>query len=388
MDVHAPRTAPSPVILLLAGCAADHVPDPGRVPLRWVRGHDGETWRDARAGLMWSLSLLGAEPPADGSALARVDAGADDATFILDLAAAGFDDRARAAMEDAVAPLLASEEVDQAGHMDLGRFLMWTLYAPGRYYGVTGACPTRAGWEADTLVAEPARYGVTTSFLVEGQRWVRFNPGPADVGGIGLLAIEGEGELDGNFVETEYETVDVMPNGQQRYAVYDADGDLIAAAAETPAGQPGKCMWCHEVGIQRGSPENAGVEGALSFDAFAGEAAAMDAVLAAWRGARATETDWSTYEVHEHGELIALQFLRPPPDRVAREWGVSRAEVDALGLPSAEDPEHPELGPLLWRADVDAAADLGWAPLPVPEDFREPDPLLDLEGADALAECG
>lgn len=370
------------MILHLFACAAEPAAvDPLRVPLRWVSGAEEDDWANARAGVAWSLSLLGAEPPADGAAFDEVVVGDGVVDFTLDLGAAGFPDAALPAVEAAVAPLLASDEVAVTGRMDVGRMLVLTLYAPGRYYAITGACPDVDGWRA--RIREESVYGVTTSQLVAGERWVRFQAGAAAVADVALLAEEGEGSLAGDFVVTERETVDVMANGQQRFAVYDADGALIPASTHTPAGQPGKCMWCHELTIQRGTPENAGVSGALTWAEFDAEADALDALLAAWRGGRDTEVPWATPDVHEWGELVVLQFLRPPAARIRREYG----DVALDALDARVEDEHPQLGELYWRAAVDAAY-APFLPLPVPEDFREPDAALSMEGVDALEECG
>lgn len=391
--------------------------DPGdglRVDLRWIPDVGDADWDTARAGLWWALSNLGAAP-ADEGALRVQEQGADGVVFTLDLGAVGFPEARLPDVAAAVAPVRAwsSEPVD------LGRFLMATLYEPGRYYAITGACATLEEWRAARLAPEALDYAVTLSLLVPGERLIRLNPAgpapggdtdaPADtddtaaddtgaaslaeagarVAGLGFLASEGEGSLaDGSFVAHEYETVDVMPNGQQRYAVYDASGALLAGAETTVAGQPGKCMWCHEHRIQRGAAENPGVPGYLDYAAFAAEVDVAEAWMERVRAAAPVVDFAAAPAVHEHAERLTLVYLEPSAARVALEWGVPVEEVLALGLATHTNPEFPELGDRLARADVDAARALrepGWAPLDVPASDREAEPGRALLGAEALA---
>ena len=242
------------------------------------------------------------------------------------------------------------------------------------------------------LFRSPEAYAVTLSLLVEGERLVELNPLSTDtpLPAFAFRASEGEGSLtDGSFVAEEFEVMDMMPNGQQRFAVYGDDGALRAAAAISAAGQPGRCMWCHEAILQRGTPKNASADGFLTTEEFLAE---IDAGQAAIDTARAglgdTAIDWERYEQHEWAERLTRSYLEPSAERVAAEWGVDVAEVEVLGLGTHIDEEYPDLGDLLLRADVDAARrdrEPGWAPYDAPMDDRFEDPGRTLFGTGALA---
>lgn len=397
--------------MFAAGCGTPQ-PEPDAsaeraLPLLWIRGEDAETWDMARAGLWWSISLLGGAP-ADEAAITVIDADADRVRYTLDLDAAGFSEDALGALDLAVAPLLRSDEREVFGGIDTGRLLMRTLYSPWRYYAITGACDTLPAWSAPRLDGISARFAVTDSLLVPGDREIELRPDPARFDELAFQAAEGEGSLaDGSFEAAEHEVLDLMANGQQRFALYGRDGALIPSSTASEAGQPGRCMWCHEDRIQIISAGNADLDGYLTLEQFEFQLSAAQALMDQVRTAAASPVPWSEREVHAYGERLTEHFLSPSADRLSREWGVPEATVAALlaALPTHESEEYPELPPLYRRADVDAALsallpalstmsalDLapqppaGFTPAPVLPSARELDPA-DWGALDGAAEA-
>lgn len=347
-------------LIVVVGCAGAE--DPARLPLRWVRSYDGDTWDRARAGLWWQLGNLGALPPVGEQGI-QVAAHDDDAVrFTLDLGQVGLPPDATDALVTASAFVAETDEVRLFGGLDLGAYFLGTLYEPWTYYAVTGACGDVADWREARTGGEPlAEYAITKSLLLDGDRLDAFVAHPDGVGEIAHLVAEGEGSIQrGTFVPGETESIDVMPNGMLRYAVYDEGGDLAPWARTADVGQPGRCMWCHEDHLQPGYASNPGAARYVPTKAFLRELEAQQADVAALRAQLQTALVYDPPDAHELGELLTETWLNPSPGRLAREWGVTeeqvRAALAAVGAEGHPNSEHPQLGSdLVTRAEAHGA---------------------------------
>lgn len=347
-------------LIFVAGCA--EADDPAVVPLRWVRAYDGDSWERARAGLWWQLGNLGALPPVGEPAIQVHEQDPDAVRFTLDLGQVGLSADASAALVEASAFVAETDEVRLFGGLDLGAYALRTLYEPWTYYVVTGACRDAADWrEARTGGAPLAEYAITKSLLLDGDRLDAFTAHPAAVADIAHLVAEGEGSIHrGTFVPGETESIDVMPNGMLRYAVYDEGGELAPWARTAEVGQPGRCMWCHEDHLQPGYASNPGAPRYVPTEVFLRELDAQQAEVVALRAQLQTALVYDPPDAHEVGELLTETWLQPSPARLAREWGVGedqvRAALAAVGAEGHANPEHPQLGgDLVHRAEADRA---------------------------------
>ena len=352
------------------------------VPLRWTAEPGGIGWEQVEAGLAWSLTNLGALPPPDGW-ITHIESHGYTISFKIDFAQAGFDPQAEAALRAAVKPLQASDEVAVLGSVDVGRLLMRTVYAPWRYYSITGACAELSSWESLAAAEAIEEYGVTLSLLTTDDRLITLNAGPwEDVSEIAFSTRSGAGVLQDPLVSEEVEVIDLMGNGQQRYAVFDAQGQLSPAAdpAVILAGQPGKCMWCHEGALMTGSPTNPTTRPHLSYPEWITRMSQMQALQDAHRQTLESAADFTDRQAHTDGELLVREFLWPTPDRMQREWGVTADELAEIlennDVETTLDNEYPSRGPILSRVDLDSvyAAELappGYESLEILPDDRE-----------------
>jgi hypothetical protein len=340
-----------------AGTADDTGEASAPIVLRWIPVDD-EPWAEAEAGLWWALAGLGALPA--GDAIETVEMGANGGELLLfpDRLGLGLD--ALAALRLALEPVRESDAVTRLGAVDVGRLLMRTLYEPWVYYAVTGACSTVEGW-TPRLPDDAPQVAITESMLTETDRRVRLAPGPLEAQDLAWLAEEGTGSLvEGTFEVRGVEVLDLMPSGRFRYAIYDEDGNLTAAPdpAHSPAGQPGRCMWCHEnhLMLTLTQPD---VSGFLPFADFVTEVNTQQAQVQDERRELDSPVNWSTHEVHAWAEVLVEGFLLPTSGRLAREWGVetetAEAWMVALGAAPSPNEEYPEWGPVWTRADADRA---------------------------------
>lgn len=365
----------------LAGCADAADTETGGDPtalgspvLRWGPGYPGEQWAQAREGVLWSLSPLGEVDP---EALEVLDTG-EEVVFRIDLSRSGLSDAARRPLDDAWEELEQSGERDERGAVDVGRFLMRTVYEPWRYYEATGACATLQGWRAAHPRVGDGDALVSQSRLVEGDRELRYDPAVDAVHDVAWSVSDVE---HGEVVETH--VFDVSDSGALRFAQYDEAGVLIPSGV---AGQPGRCQWCHEGNLifVYEQPE---AEGYGSFEDLEQAIFAQQALLDT-RAELHHDLDWgNSPEVHVWAERLVESFLHPPPARVSWEWGVDVGEVEALGLATHIEDEYGDTGLVYTREDVDDAWEArgGFAPVRTLPSSRELDGSEELAGeAEAL----
>jgi hypothetical protein len=339
------------------------------IELRWLPAHARESRADVETGVLWCLSLAGARVPAHEPVLQwRGD------HMVVDLRRAQVHDGTRPAWRALIAAMKASGEYRRHGALDVGRFVALTLGSSHHYYALTGAT---ARYESARVRHrfESRTAAVTLSAVAHGHRLIEITR-PGQVLEIAFVAHEGTGSLaDGTFRAEERELLDVMPNGQLRFALYDAAGRLKPAAspALTTAGKPAKCMWCHESGLQPTFTVYPPVPGHYNRAELDEQVAGRRRQLQQYRDRLQTRIDYRDRDAHQHVELVYLGFEEPSAERVAREWGMDVAAVKARlhDKPTHAQREFPFMGQSLYRrADVDALAP--YEVIAAPDSAREP----------------
>ena len=368
--VHARFTAIA-LAVLLGACVGDDGPpsDPrDLIELRWLKAYERESRSDVETGVLWNLSLLGAKLPSE----ARVIRWHDD-RITLDLARAHVLEGTTPAWRQLIATLKASGEYQAHGAVDVGRFMALTLGDANQYYALTGAIPDYATARARFRFDERSA-AIVQSGVARGSR--RIDLSIADSAAqIAFVAYEGKGSLgDGTFVPHEMELLDMMPNGQLRFALYNLDGHLKQGATPelTKAGKPAKCMWCHESGVMPTLVEFQGARGFYDRREFETLAEARRKLLQQYRDGLDMQIEYRHRQDHTYGELLYLTFEEPSRERLAQEWGVSpkRAAELLRGKPTHAQAEFAYLGSELYRRqDVDILAP--YAVVATPESVRE-----------------
>jgi hypothetical protein len=146
----------------------------------------------------------------------------------------------------------------------------------------------------------------------------------------------------GNFEPKEFEVLDLMSNGFMRFGIYGINGRLKSFANEefTSAGRPAKCAWCHEQSILPLFLADPVITlgNSLTREAFLELRREQLEVVDAYRSDRNIDLDFSNRRDHQWTEKIYEDFMEPNADFLAREWGLSMTETEALlsGVPTHE----------------------------------------------------
>jgi len=359
------------LVLLATGCAPEAAPPSDArdvIELRWIQGYADESRDDVETGLLWSLSLVGAGLPEKSQALRW-----QDHRVTLDIGQAQVLDGTLPAWRQLFAALKFSGEYRAHGAVDIGRFAAITLGSPEQYYALTGANPdyqaARSRYRFDERKA-----AIVRSAVAHGGRLIEL-PRADKAEQLAFVAFEGSGSFtDGSFAPHEMELVDMMPNGQLRFALYGLDGRLKHSATRelTAAGKPAKCMWCHESGLQPTFLDFAGASGYYDRATFDLRVGQQRVLLNAYRDGLDTRIDYTEAQDHTFAELLYLTFEEPSLERLAGEWGVpvERAAELLRGKPTHAQAEFAWLGSELYRReDVDGLAP--YAVLAAPRSVRE-----------------
>lgn len=358
--------------LLAGGCSAPPPPsDPDlSIELRWIKSYSRESRSDVEVGLLWTLSFLGATLPVDGP-----DALSWRANVVtLRLDHAGIGPEVLPQWKRLLASFKASEEYRDMGALDVGRFVALTLCSSNHYYALTGA---ETSYERAYARREFAtqHFAIVESSVSHGNRLIEVAEG-SSASDIAFIAQEGRGSISlGTFAVEEHELLDVMANGQLRFALYAAGGALKPAASRTrtAAGKPGKCLWCHEIALSRPFDGRTSVPGYGSLGEFERLIAQRMEVLRSARSKLDSRIDFARTQDHTYAELLYISFYEPSAERIAGEWNVPVAGVrEALNaLPTHAHAEFDFLGDRLYRrSDIDSLAPYGV--LAPPTDPREP----------------
>lgn len=325
-----------------------------------------------RTGLIWSFSFLGAALP-EGSfnSSARWS---DEKTFTCDLSQLGFSSEALDALQVITERLKFSEEYDERGGIDIGRFLMLTLYSTPHYYRITGMNYSLQEMKEKYFSGNTFEFAVTNSGVAFNDRLIQMDDAASALK-VFFAASEGSGNLsDSTFTALEHEVFDVMPNGQMRFALFDANGKRKLSGDSTLgiAGKPGKCMWCHESSVLPLYTTNSDLPGYLTSQQFDDRVTNSGNLISAYRAALNSEVNYLNKQDHTKSELLYIGFMEPSAFRIAHEWGIPVSQVDAKlsGLSTHIYPEFPFLGNLYHRKEVDALAP--YSAERVPESAREP----------------
>lgn len=340
-------------VLLFSFTTEEKIDYGSKIKLRFTKNYPEEKIESKKTGLLWALSFLGADLPKGcfKNALKKQDS----VIYVLDVSKVGFNEKAVNALKKIIESLKESEEYKVAGGIEVGEFIMYTLGSSWHYYEITGASKTFQEYRSihsDFKMLFP----VTNSMVAAHQRLLQFSDFKK-VQENSYFALEGEGSLaDGTFIASVTEVMDLMPNGQLRFAVYGKEGELLDASPRSSglAGKPLKCLWCHEINIQTLFSKNDSVGNFISPETFKNTIAKQKQLLDKYRAGLKSEINFNNKQDHALMELLYISFMQPSAYKLSKEWGEEQTQLGEKfkGLKTHDHFEHKFLKQLYHRADI------------------------------------
>lgn len=356
--------------LFLLGCESttysDLVKTDSTLNLKWNKAYQDDTIDKSLIGLKWGLSYVGATLPSldEGFSLSNT-------TIAIDYKKLGFTENAQNKLAILHSKIINSDEYKQTNAIDLGRYVSLLIGSSEHYYELIGT-PNTLSQVLNKYTLLPQKGYINNSSVSLEHRIIQFS----EQNGFNQLFISEE--IDQNTQEIyEYETIELLANGQLRFGIFDANGNRInnANSAHTNAGKPAKCMWCHESVInQMFTPQN-NFLGYLTFDEFQN-------TLINYRNSHHNlkitlndGVDFTSTQQHTFTELLYISFMEPSAQRLSIEWNMSLEEIQTklFALPTHVHEEFSFLGILYNRNDIENLAP--FIGLDISSNVREESPI-------------
>jgi hypothetical protein len=334
--------------------------------LKWNKAYDDDTIDKSIIGLKWALSYIGAALPSTNIGVTTANN-----LITINIENLGFSKNAQQKLLQLSKKIKTSTEYKTTNAIDIGRYVTLLLGASEQYYKIIGT-PETLNQILENYVLLPQKGHVNNSEVSLEHRIISFS----EQNGFNQVFLSEEVDPVTGEIH-EYETIELLPNGQLRFGIFDSNGNRINAANPnyTLAGKPAKCMWCHESGIQQMFLDQNDFPGYLTYTDFQN-------TLITYRNSNRTQklalvngVDFSQTQQHTLTELLYISFMEPSAARLSLEWKKPLSEVQNTisGLPTHVYAEFPFLGTLYNRKDVEVLAP--FQGLPVSTSIREKSPI-------------
>jgi len=317
--------------------------------LQWNKAYTDDTIDKSLIGLKWAFSYVGATLPVSNSGFITTSH-----TITIDIEKLGFSENAVEKLLQLHNKIKASPEYKNNNAIDLGRYVTLLLGVSQHYYEISGTPKTLTQLLNNYTLLSQKGYVDHSEVSLE-HRIIAFS----EQNGFNQVFLSKEVDPITHDIY-EYETIELLPNGQLRYGIFDVNGNRKNSADtdHTNAGKPAKCMWCHESGIQTMYSFQNDYSGYLSYTNFQSTLISYRDSNRIQKLALTTGVDFSQTQQHTLTELLYISFMEPSAERLSEEWNIPLAQVQNLlsGLPTHVYDEFPFLGTLYDRNDIENLA--------------------------------
>ena len=332
------------------------------INLKWNKAYDEDNIDKSLIGLKWALSYVGATLPSSNAGFSNTEN-----VITINIKYLGFSTQAQQKLLKLSEKIKATSEYQTNNAIDLGRYVSLLLGASEHYYEIIGT-PNTLNEVLNQYTLLPQKGYVNNSNVSLEHRIIQFS----EQNGFNQVFLSEEVDpVSGEIYE--YETIELLPNGQLRFGIFDINGNRKnnADATHSNAGKPAKCMWCHESNVNQMFNFQNDYAGFLSYTDFQN-------TLLNYRESNRTQklaltdgVDFAQTQQHTFTELLYISFMEPSANRLSVEWNLSVMQVQNLlsGLPTHVYDEFPFLGTLYHRKDIESLAP--FQGLPVSSHVRE-----------------
>jgi hypothetical protein len=360
--------------LFLQTCTYNHLPESNsKVLLNWYPAPANQTQDEYTTGMVWLFSYLGAKLPSN-----KFDKGIlfiSSNKIEIDFEKLGFADFALNHLKNINSKIKETEEYRATGGVDAGRFFALIFNSTYHYYKITGAPASYNEFSAKYANLAYKTFVCDTSAISISSRVFNYSINDFNLQKNVFISEEGNGIYSSGAFQKSgiIEAFDYMENGQPRFVIYNAKGNLYVPSEPSVhrAGKPAKCMWCHESGMQPLFVETPNLTGSVSTFDFLGDQQLFTEKLEKFHENTASRLNFSDKKAHAQGEYIYLCFYEPNANRLAQEWNLSVTEVKRIltGISTHTNPEFPFLKEVYYRSQVQSFAP--YSSIEVSNEMRE-----------------
>lgn len=317
--------------------------------LKWNKAYSDDTIDKSLIGLKWALSYVGAILPNSTNGFVITDN-----TISLDIKKIGFNENAIEKLLQLSDKIKNTSEYKINNSVDLGRYVTLLIGASEHYYEIIGV-PNTLDEVLNKYTLLPQKGYINNSEVSLEHRIIQFS----EQNGFNQVFLSEEIDpVSGEIYE--YETIELLSNGQLRFGIFDINGDRKnnANPLHSNAGKPAKCMWCHESSIQQMYSVQNNNTGFLTYTDFQNKLINYREANRNQKLALADGVDFSQTQQHTFTELLYISFMEPSAERLSLEWNMTVPEVQNLlsGLSTHVYAEFPFLGNLYDRNDIETLA--------------------------------
>lgn len=317
--------------------------------LRWNKAYPDDSIDKSIIGLKWALSYIGAELPAN-----EIGISYENNIISIDIDKLGFNSNAKEKLAILHTKIIASNEYQANQNVDMGRYIALLIGASEHYYELIGT-PNTLTELLNNYTLLPQKGYVDNSTVSLEHRIIEFS----EQDGFDQVFISREvNPITGEIYE--YETIELLTNGQLRFGIFDVNGNRknFADPSHSNAGKPAKCIWCHESVInQMFTPQN-DYAGYLTYNQFQNTLINYRESNRNLKLGLTNGVDFSQTQQHTLTELVYISFMEPSAERLSLEWNLPLAQIQTIlsGIPTHVHDEFPFLGNLYHREQIENLA--------------------------------